>query len=58
VDEVFIYNDTFAQKPSHESNTAWDDLFPNHGGFFMHPTLATKRSAFSVFHQVHCLVSR
>ncbi|KAI9842790.1 MAG: hypothetical protein M1837_006893 [Sclerophora amabilis] len=53
--EVFRYNRTFAERPSVETDQAWDDLFPEQGGFFRHPTLAPKRAAFAVFHQLHCL---
>lgn len=47
----------FGDKPSNESNAAWERLFPARGGFFNHPTIAPKRSAYAVFHQLHCLVS-
>ena len=53
---VFRYNRTFGERPSDESHKAWKDLFPEQGGYFRHPTLAPQRSAFSVFHQLHCLV--
>lgn len=56
-DELFRYNRTFAGPPSEVTDAAWDSLFPTHGGFFVHPELAPKRSALSVFHQLHCLVS-
>lgn len=55
--EVFHYNRTFGEAPSNFSNAAWLSLFPIQGGFFKHPTIAPQRSAFSVFHQLHCLVS-
>ncbi|KAH8587736.1 hypothetical protein B0O99DRAFT_747329 [Bisporella sp. PMI_857] len=51
---VFVYNGTYAED-SKESNAAWKELIPSHGGFFNHPTLAPQRSLFSVFHQLHCL---
>ncbi|KAF2845811.1 hypothetical protein T440DRAFT_258355 [Plenodomus tracheiphilus IPT5] len=51
----FEYNRTFGEPPSELSDAAWASLFPKHGGFFVHPELAPKRSAFSVFHQMHCL---
>lgn len=57
-DDLFLYNRTFGEAPSNETNAAWAALFPQHGGFFVHPELAPKRSAFSVFHQLHCLVSK
>ncbi|KAL5117425.1 hypothetical protein ACEQ8H_004741 [Pleosporales sp. CAS-2024a] len=55
VDRLFEYNRTFGDPPSEVSDAAWASLFPKHGGFFVHPELAPKRSAFSVFHQMHCL---
>jgi hypothetical protein len=54
---IFKYNKTFAEAPSPATNQAWDEIFPTHGGFFVHPSLAPKRSAFAVFHQLHCLVN-
>ncbi|KAI0886275.1 uncharacterized protein GGS22DRAFT_199562 [Annulohypoxylon maeteangense] len=54
-DQLFEYNRTFGETPSDATNAAWRSLFPQHGGFFVHPELAQKRSAFSVFHQLHCL---
>ncbi|KAF2687592.1 hypothetical protein K458DRAFT_466989 [Lentithecium fluviatile CBS 122367] len=53
--KLFEYNRTFGEPPSDTTNAAWESLFPKHGGFFVHPKLASKRSAFSVFHQMHCL---
>jgi len=55
--QVFRYNRTFGELPSNYSNQAWHDLFPEQGGFFKHPTIAPQRSAFAVFHQLHCLNS-
>ena len=54
---TFKYNRLFGGEPSNETNEAWEALFPVQGGFFRHPKLASKRSALSVFHQLHCLVS-
>ena len=54
--EVFHYNGTFGEAASNASNAAWSELFPKQGGFFKHPTIAPQRSAFAVFHQLHCLV--
>ncbi|KAK1574779.1 uncharacterized protein LY79DRAFT_523286, partial [Colletotrichum navitas] len=34
---------------------AWDSLFVEGGGFFVHPSIAPERSVFSTFHQMHCL---
>lgn len=53
---VFRYNATFAERPSVITDSAWESLFPAQGGFFKHPTIAPERSAFAVFHQLHCLV--
>lgn len=53
---MFHYNKTFGVAPSNDSEQAWSALFPAHGGFFQHPSIAPERSAFSVFHQLHCLV--
>jgi hypothetical protein len=55
VSEVFLYNRTFGEPPSDRTNAAWASLFPKQGGFFKHPTIAPHRSAFAVFHQLHCL---
>lgn len=52
----FEYNRTFGEATSNASRAAWEALFPAHGRFFKHPNLAPKRSALSVFHQLHCLV--
>ena len=54
--EVFRYNRTFGEASSNSSNAAWSELFPKQGGFFKHPIIAPQRSAFAVFHQLHCLV--
>jgi hypothetical protein len=55
--QVFQYDDQFGEAPSPATDAAWKSLFPKQGGFFRHPILAPERSAFSVFHQLHCLVS-
>lgn len=54
--EIFRYNRTYGSPPSNITNAAWAALFPEQGGFFKHPSIAPDRSAFSVFHQLHCLV--
>jgi len=54
---LFKYERLFGEKPSNDSNSAWDELFPKRGGFFSHPKIAPQRSAYAVFHQLHCLVS-
>jgi len=52
---TFEYNRTYAERPSQEVDDAWADIFPVHGGFFQHPTIAPQRSAIAAFHQLHCL---
>lgn len=54
--QIFQYNRTFGEAPSNHTDRAWNELFPEQGGFFIHPTIAPSRSAFSTFHQLHCLV--
>ncbi|KAF7903118.1 hypothetical protein EAE99_012144 [Botrytis elliptica] len=53
--KTFVYNQTYGEKPSNQTDAAWESLFPSQGGYFQHPTLAPHRSALSVFHQLHCL---
>lgn len=53
---TFHYDPLFGSPPSNATNAAWHSLFPAQGGFFKHPDLAPTRSAFAVFHQLHCLV--
>ncbi|KAK1720340.1 uncharacterized protein BDZ83DRAFT_785360 [Colletotrichum acutatum] len=48
-------NESFIGRPNRERNRAWENLFPEDGGFFIHPSIAPERSVFSTFHQVHCL---
>ncbi|KAL9052843.1 MAG: hypothetical protein Q9162_005142 [Coniocarpon cinnabarinum] len=52
---TFVYQRVFGERPSDASDQVWQDMFPEQGGFFRHPNLAPKRSALSVFHQLHCL---
>lgn len=52
---TFILNSTFGAQPSPETDAAWAALFPIQGGFFKHPEIAPERSAFSVFHTLHCV---
>ncbi|KAH3939742.1 hypothetical protein HBI56_224370 [Parastagonospora nodorum] len=52
---LFKMERVFGDKPSRESSSAWDTLMPKRGGFFNHPKIAPKRSAYAVFHQLHCL---
>ena len=54
--DIFYHNRTFGAAPSNVSDAAWNSIFPEQGGFFKHPVLAPQRSAWAVFHQLHCLV--
>lgn len=54
--KTFRYNGSYGSAPANHTDTAWASLFPVQGGFFKDPQLAPQRSAFSVFHQLHCLV--
>jgi len=53
--QTFVLDETFGSRPSPETNAAWKSLFPKQGGFFKHPDIAPERSAFSVFHTLHCV---
>lgn len=55
VHHEFIYNRTFGEN-SLAAAKAWEDLFPQQGGYFRHPVIAPRRATFSVFHYLHCLV--
>lgn len=54
----FVYDRDFSYPPSNSTNAAWQTLFPARGGFFTHAPEIPERSTLSVFHQLHCLVSR
>jgi hypothetical protein len=54
---TFEYEFNFAEAPSNLPNSRWGFLFPLNGGFFKHPTIGPDPVAFSVFHQLHYLVS-
>lgn len=54
---LFKMEAIYGAKPSNESDTAWSALMPKRGGFFNHPKIAPERSAYAVFHQLHCLVN-
>ena len=47
----------FGETPSNCSDKAWKELLPKQGGFFKHPDIAPERSAFSVLHRLHYLLS-
>ncbi|KAK1990676.1 hypothetical protein LX36DRAFT_664006 [Colletotrichum falcatum] len=51
----FQPNKSFIGRPDQERNRAWESMFLDGGGFFIHPSIAPERSVFSTFHQVHCL---
>ncbi|KAK1955854.1 hypothetical protein LY78DRAFT_593247, partial [Colletotrichum sublineola] len=53
--QPFQANKSFIGRPDQERNRAWDSLFLEGGGFFIHPSIAPERSVFSTFHQMHCL---
>lgn len=53
---TFDYEFNYAEAPSNVTNQRWESLFPLNGGFFEHPTVGPDPVAFSVFHQLHCLV--
>ncbi|KAF1962132.1 hypothetical protein CC80DRAFT_358382, partial [Byssothecium circinans] len=52
---VWQMNHTFADKPSPESEAAWQSIIPDGRGFVTHPTLAPTNASLSVFHEIHCL---
>ena len=56
--QTFHYNRSFTERPSEYTDGAWHSLFPRQGGYFRHPQIAPSRSAFAVFHQLHCLVRK
>ena len=53
----FRYNRSFTERPSNNTDAAWRSIFPGGGGFFAHPEDDNARATFSVYHQLHCLVS-
>jgi hypothetical protein len=54
---VFKHLPVWGDKPSNQSDDLWNTLMPKRGGFFNHPKIAPERSAYAVFHQLHCLAS-
>ena len=56
--QTFHYNRSFTERQSKYTDGAWHSLFPRQGGYFRHPEIAPSRSAFAVFHQLHCLVRK
>ena len=57
-EKSFVYNRTFAESTSTETDAAWESIFPPHGGFFHHQTLAPVGGSLAVYHQLHCLVGK
>ncbi|OKL61820.1 hypothetical protein UA08_03024 [Talaromyces atroroseus] len=55
VHQVWEHNLTFSQRPTPESEAAWDSLIPVGRGFVHHPQLAPFVANIAVFHQLHCL---
>jgi len=55
VKQVWLYNRTFSDPPSAESDAAWMSIFPRGRGFFSHPSLTVNISGVAVFHELHCL---
>ncbi|KAI0197961.1 hypothetical protein F4808DRAFT_437230 [Astrocystis sublimbata] len=51
----FIYNQSFAEAPSAETNKLWESIFPPHGGFFHDPVIAPYGASLAVYHQLHCV---
>ncbi|KAF2707640.1 hypothetical protein K504DRAFT_383253, partial [Pleomassaria siparia CBS 279.74] len=51
----FDYNHTFAEKPGHASDAAWESIFPPHGGFFHDEKMAPTGASLAAYHQLHCL---
>ncbi|KAJ8058507.1 hypothetical protein OCU04_012693 [Sclerotinia nivalis] len=53
--ETWVYNRTFSDPPSHETESAWRSIFPKGRGFIHHQSLAPNVSGIAVFHELHCL---
>ena len=56
VRQVWQHNLTFSQKPTLESERAWDSIIPVGRGFIHHKEVAPFISNIAVYHQLHCLV--
>lgn len=50
-----VYNRTFSQPPSPESDAAWASMFPEGVGFVKHPKISPELSGVAVFHELHCV---
>lgn len=52
-----VYNPTYTEEPSPETDAAWDSMFPKGVGFVKHPEVSPNLSGLAVFHELHCVVS-
>ncbi|KAE8314739.1 hypothetical protein BDV41DRAFT_575395 [Aspergillus transmontanensis] len=52
---IWEHNLTFSQRPTPESEAAWNSIIPVGRGFIHHPEIAPFISNIAVFHQLHCL---
>ncbi|PVH96580.1 hypothetical protein DM02DRAFT_617124 [Periconia macrospinosa] len=52
---AFTYNRTYAERPSPETDAAWESIFPPKGGFFSDSIIAPTGASLAVYHQLHCL---
>jgi hypothetical protein len=61
VHHSFVYNDSFPKPPTSNVNIhhdqPWRTLYPEHGPYFNKTATNPERWTFSVFHQLHCVVS-
>ncbi|KAF2496999.1 hypothetical protein BU16DRAFT_617031 [Lophium mytilinum] len=55
VHQVWHHNETFSQKPTPQSEAAWNSLAPIGRGFVYHPVVSPIVSGITVFHQLHCV---
>ncbi|KAJ5797337.1 uncharacterized protein N7503_006633 [Penicillium pulvis] len=55
VEVVFEHDLLFSERPTPESEAAWNSLIPVGRGFVHHPEIAPFISNLAVFHQLHCL---
>ena len=56
VHQIWQHNLSYSQKPTPESEEAWNSIIPLGRGFIHHERLAPFISNIAVFHQLHCLV--
>lgn len=55
VEVVFEHDLLFSERPTPESEAAWNSIIPVGRGFVHHPEIAPFISNLAVFHQLHCL---